>query len=104
MCETKPDMDKALADMRELSELARARSFDLFMYLRELTDLGAPVFRAYVNDVAAVSALDCVVHYKLDNGLLALLAALRAMDIHANEIECRSGEGRALPGPAKSPA
>lgn len=98
-----PDMDKALGELRGLVELARLNRFDLFVYLRELNDLGTPILRADIDPEGASGASDHVVRYQLDNGLKALLAALRAGDLHPNVIKGRSGRRRA-PGDSRNAA
>jgi hypothetical protein len=89
-----PDMDQALGEMRGLVELACLRRIDLFVYLRELTDLGAPFLRADIDASRTAGTSDQIVHYKLDNGLKALLLALRAGNFHADEVERGSGRER----------
>jgi hypothetical protein len=87
-------MDEAIEEMRELAELARLCQFDLFVYLRELTDLGAGVLVANVDAEATVRTARHVVHYKLADGLKALLLTFRARNRHTDEIERSAGEGR----------
>ena len=58
-----PDADQALADLRELRELAALQRFDLFIFLRELNELGATVMRADIDGLPAEGAEDFVVRY-----------------------------------------
>jgi hypothetical protein len=84
-------------EMRELRELAELYRFDLFMYLRHLTDLDAPVCTAEVDDVSAVGTVGVGVHFKLCEGLKALLLTLRARNSNADEIEGRTCNRGAFP-------
>jgi hypothetical protein len=98
---TRPDMDEALDQFRELAALSKLYSFDLFIYLRELNDLGTPILRAYVDDTPAKRTDDIIVHYELDDGLKILLTTLRAMNVHAGTIKASSSERAALAIAAK---
>ena len=91
-----PDMERATSDFRELQALAESYRFDLYSYLRLLTKLGLPVFTADVDDVAAIPASGRVVRYKLSEGLLICLSALRARKIESDEIERGTGCGNTL--------
>lgn len=80
-------MPYALADFRELRELAALQFVDLFSLLRELSDAGASVFCAEVDSFSAVPTGNSAVRYKLADRLLVCLAALRAGQVHPNKIE-----------------
>lgn len=86
------DMDQALADLKELRELAALQSFDLFGLVRELSDAGASVLCCQVDKYSARSASDRIARYKLADRLLVSLAALRARHVHPHVVEGRSCE------------
>ncbi len=79
------DMDQALADFKELRELATLQFFDLFGLLRELSDAGASCVE--VDGLSAVPTGSGVIRYKLADRLLVCLAALRARQVHPHKIE-----------------
>lgn len=81
------DTDQALADFKELRELAALQNFDLFSLIRELSDAGASSLCVEADDVAAIPTGDGVVRYKLADRLLVCLATLRAQQIHPHKIE-----------------
>lgn len=69
------DMDQALADFRELRELAALQFFDIYSLLREINDSGAAILE--VDDSVPSSANGRTVRYKLAPLLARLLTALR---------------------------
>ena len=92
-----PDFSQSNADMAELVRLSQLCGFDLFVYLRLLSEAGAPTLCGHVDDGTAVTTGGCVVRYQLCEGLQIILAALRARNGQANEVKCRSCRGRAVP-------
>jgi len=81
------DMDQALADFRELRELAALHFFDLFGLLREISDSGASVLCAEVDSFSAMPTGDSVVRYKLSDRLQVCLATLRAHHVHPKKVK-----------------
>lgn len=81
------DFSEANADLAELIRLSASRRFDLFSYLRLLSEAGAPTFCADVNDVAAITTGCRVVHYKLSEGLKVILTALRAWHFDSDKVK-----------------
>jgi hypothetical protein len=90
-------MSSALDELRELRELAELFKFDLFVFLRELTNLGAVTLRAQVDDIPAVSTGDVSIHFELGEGLKALLLTLRTQNLHSDEVKSRAGGSGAFP-------
>jgi len=86
-----PNADQALADLRELRELASAQYFDLFVFFRELTEHGTPILRAEVDSVATVGTDNHLVLYRISEPVQACLAALRMRNGNANEVVSGSG-------------
>jgi hypothetical protein len=97
-----PDFRQANADLRSLTRLTALYRFDLYEYLRLLSEAGAPLFCADVDDISAVTARRAVVHYKLSDGLLVVLAAFRARKLNYHKVKRRSGAFSALPNKARS--
>jgi hypothetical protein len=85
-----------LEELRELRTLASAQVFDLFEFLRLVSDAGFPVFE--IKHLSASGAARIVVSYQLNNIVQALLVALRARDSHSAEVEGRSGQRGSLSG------
>lgn len=83
----------AAEQMAELRKLAELQNFDLFVFLRELTQLGAVTLRAKVNPATTIGTEGPAFIDELGEGVLALLAALRARHVSADEIERRSSVG-----------
>lgn len=83
------DMDQALADLRELRELAVIYEFDLFEFLSGLENRGTVLFQ--IDDPAAIRTGNRLVRYKLADEALVCLAALRARHIHSVNVESGSG-------------
>jgi hypothetical protein len=81
------DMNQALADFRELRELAALQFFDLFSLLRELNDPGTTILCAEVDSFSAVATGGGVIRYKLADPLMIRLAALRTRQVHSHKIE-----------------
>ncbi|MGD0420587.1 MAG: hypothetical protein ABSA68_13585 [Xanthobacteraceae bacterium] len=81
------DMDQALADLKELRELAALQFFDLFSLLRELDDAGASILCAEVDNFSAMPAGNSIVRYKLSDRLQICLATLRARHVHPHKVE-----------------
>lgn len=81
-----PDMTQALADLKELNALSVRWGFDLSERLRSLSDAGTPVFRANVNDVAAIGAGNRIVRYQITDELLTDLTTMRARNVHPDVI------------------
>jgi hypothetical protein len=79
------NMDQANADLRDLASLYAARGLDLCERLFGLENAGTVTFQ--VDLTAAIGARDGVTFYKLANELLADLAAMRAEDVHPDEID-----------------
>lgn len=88
-----PDFSRSDADMAELMRLSKLYRFDLFSYLRLLSEAGAPTLSADVDDVPAIPARGRVVRYQLSEGLGVILTALRARNLDTDEIETGSREG-----------
>lgn len=86
---TEPDMAQALADLRELRALAASQGFELFEFLRQLSEDGTPVLRADVNVCATIGATHNVALYSLSEPVKACLAALRMRDRDTNELISR---------------
>lgn len=88
------------ADLDELIKLAQLHRFDLFVFLRVLSEAGAGVDRCKIDHGATGVAGGRVVRCELSEGLKALLAALRARNLDADEVEGRPGGREPLPGRA----
>jgi hypothetical protein len=86
------DTDQALADLKELRELAALQNFDLFGLIREISDAGESSVCAEANDVAAIPTGNGVVRYKLADRLLVCLETLRARQVHPHKVESCSSE------------
>src|SRR5665213_2729434 len=93
-----PDFTAANADLDELTALARLHRFDLFKFLSLFSEAGAPTFCCEVNDEPAIATGRRIVRYKLSDGLLAVLQALRARHVDEDHIEVGPGAGRASAG------
>ena len=65
-------------DLLELYELSRVCAFDLFEYLRLLSEAGASAVICKVDEVPAIDTGRRVARYQLSEALLVILAALRA--------------------------
>src|ERR1700733_10722613 len=82
--EIRPDIDTAIADLRELRELSTRFGFDLFGCLASLTKGGLPHFRCKVSDSPAPGADYVMAHFKLAEHLEGALAALRVCARNSN--------------------
>jgi hypothetical protein len=81
-----PDFSNANADLDALVLLSSLFDFDLFEFIRLLSNAGAPVMTCNINDAPAGSAGGRVVVYQLSEALQSVLAALRARNGNASEI------------------
>ena len=86
------DMDQALADRKELRELAALQNFDLFSLMRELSDAGASSLCVEVDGLSAIPTGNGIVRSKLADRLLVCLVTLRAKQVHPHKIEGASSE------------
>jgi hypothetical protein len=84
------DMDQALADFKELLELAALQFFDLVGLLRELGDAGTSILCVEIDSFSAEATDNCIERYKIAGPLLVCLAALRASQVHSQKIEGHS--------------
>src|SRR4051794_24242022 len=91
-------MSQALADLKELNTLSMRWGFDLTERLRCLSDTGAPIFRANVNDIATIGAGNRIVRYQIADELLADLAALRVQTRHIDSDVINRGHSLSPPG------
>lgn len=96
--EFEPDFSQSTADMAELARLSALGSFDLFVYLRLLSEAGLPTLACEVDRCAAKVAGRRVVRYQLGEPLRAILLALRARHVDEDEIKSRSGARRSPGG------
>ena len=85
-----PDFLQSDADMQELRQLAGSNRLDLFELLRLLSDAGLPVLVCQVDDRMTKEAFGRVARYKLCETLQAVLSALRARNLNADEVESGS--------------
>lgn len=76
---SEPDFSSAHEGMEELVHLSAVHRFDLFEALRLLSQAGAPTFCCEIDD--------SIIRYQLSERLKALLSALRAENLNADEIE-----------------
>jgi hypothetical protein len=77
-----PDGKQALADLAELS-----RSPDGLVELRRLIDEGTPLLRANIDWLSAAETGDLIARYEVCEPLKVFLAAIRARNRQADEIE-----------------
>jgi hypothetical protein len=89
------DLDQALADLRELRELAAIQNFDLFEFLRDLDNRGTSLFQ--INNTSAIGAGDLLVSYQLADEALVCLAALRARNVKPVNVESCFSHGTPSP-------
>jgi hypothetical protein len=82
-----PDFTRCNDDLDELIELSVSRGFDLFEFLRLLSEAGFPTLCCEVDYDATDNAFNAVCVYQLSEPVLRLLAALRTGDLNADEIE-----------------
>jgi hypothetical protein len=73
-----PDFAAANADMDELIRLSAICRFDLFVFLRLLSEAGAPILCCEVDPEFAIPADRRIARYKLSEALRMILSALRA--------------------------
>jgi hypothetical protein len=66
--------------------LAALYAFDLFGYLKLLSEAGAPTFCCEINDEPAIPTSRRIARYKLSEALTVILAALRARNLNSDEI------------------
>ena len=80
----RPDMEQALADLRELGELFALCGVELIGALTSIAEGVPPHLLGEVLDVPAIGANHAVAHFKLAEHLHRCLAALRAWngDLH----------------------
>lgn len=97
-----PDFSEANRDLDELVGLSLRSRFDLFEFLRLLSEAGAPTLCCEVDNGPASSTGCRVVRYQLGEGPKVLLTALGAKDLDSDEIGCGSSRGSAL-APVASP-
>jgi hypothetical protein len=83
-----PDGNQALADLAEL-----ARSSDGLVELRRLIDEGTPLLRSYIDRLSAAETGDLIARYEVCEPLKVFLAAIRARNRQANEIEGAGHDG-----------
>lgn len=81
-----PDFSQSNADMDELGRLSKLHGFNLFEYLRLLSEAGAPTLCCEINEEPAIAAGCRIVRYKLSEGLQVVLAALRARNLDPDEV------------------
>jgi hypothetical protein len=93
-----PDMENALAEIRELRELSLLTKFDLRQFLDEFRKRGTPILRADIDPAPAVGTKDYIVHYKLADGVLACLQALRVQAGKVEKIGVGMGSGKFVLG------
>ena len=82
-----PDFSTANADLDELKYLSRLHGFDLFEFLRRLSEAGAPALTCKVDHVPTEGACGRIAQYKLSEALLTVLSALRARHVDMDEVE-----------------
>ena len=97
-----PDFSESNRDLSELVALSLRHRFDLFEYLRLLSEAGAPSICCEVDSSTAGSAGSRIVRYKLSEGLLVILAALRARNLNHDEIRGSARSGGAVSSAASS--
>jgi hypothetical protein len=82
------DNAQALAELDELTALSKlGAGFDLFEFLRLLTQAGLSPFVLEVDRSAAVATGDVVQRHHLSEPMKGLLAALRALHGYADKVE-----------------
>ena len=81
---SEPDFSSAHEGMEELVHLSAVHRFDLFEALRLLSQAGAPTFCCDIDDSTTGHR---IIRYQLSERLKALLSALRAENLNADEIE-----------------
>lgn len=81
------DFSSANRDLDEIVELAAPLDFDLFEFLRLLSEEGLPTFTCEVDEVAAKGTSRRVARYQLSQELAGLLATLRTRNLDADEIK-----------------
>lgn len=84
---SEPDFSSAHEGMEELVHLSAVHRFDLFEALRLLSQAGAPTFCCEIDDSTTIAAGRRIIRYQLSERLKALLSALRAENLNADEIE-----------------
>lgn len=82
-----PDFESANRDLDELTSLSRLCNFDLFEFMRLLSEAAAPVMTCEVDDAPAIATGSSVARYKLSEALLVILSALRARNLDGDKIE-----------------
>ena len=78
--------DTSHEQLAELTELARVTGFDLFQYIKLLSDAGAPVFRCEIDTETASATGDVIATYKLSEALIVIMTALRAKNVNPREV------------------
>jgi len=77
--------DTSHEQLAELTELARVAGFDLFQYIKLLSDAGAPVFRCEIDTETASATGDVIATYKLSEALVVIMTALRAKNVNPRD-------------------
>lgn len=78
--------DTSHEQLAELTELARVTGFDLFQYIKLLSDAGAPVFRCEIDPETASATGDMIATYKLSEALVVIMTALRAKNVNPRNV------------------
>jgi hypothetical protein len=90
------DFSQSNADMRELVQLANLSGWNLFEYLRLLSEAGAPVLRCQVDEATAMATERRIGRYQLSEALLVVLAAMRARHLNQNNVESAASDRSAF--------
>lgn len=90
------DFSQSNADMGDLIRLSTLSGFDLFVYLRLLSEASAPTICCEVDDSSAGTTGARIVRYKLSEGLQVILTALRARNLNVNEVSRAPSGGSAF--------
>lgn len=81
------DFSSANRELDEIVKLSASLDFDLFEFLRLLSEEGLPTFTCEVDDVATRATRRRVARYELCQKLKMLLSTLRARNRDADEIK-----------------
>jgi hypothetical protein len=82
-----PDFSSANRDLDEIIALAAPLDFDLYEFLRLLSEEGLPTLTCEVDEVVAGTARRRVARYQLGEKLKVLLSALRTGNLDTDEIK-----------------
>ena len=88
-----PDFSQANTSLDELVALSNSHGFNLFEFLRLFSEAGAPTFVCEVDNEPTITTGRRIVRYKLSEGLVVVLKALRTRNVNENDVKIGPGMG-----------